>query len=141
MPLAMVASFAPAPAMPVPDNLSVTVLVGLTLLSALLVAPILETFVFLLALNFLSNLRWDVLDTGNKRRFACAALGLLFGLLHFRDALHTTILTMAGYVFLRILMEQRELGMTRSGFWWSVLAHVFFNVTIIATVLFAAEHG
>ncbi|MFO0114533.1 MAG: CPBP family intramembrane glutamic endopeptidase [Betaproteobacteria bacterium] len=141
LPLAILTSlFAPPTATPVPDNLSATGL-ALMVVSALLVAPVLETLVFLLALNFLSDLRWDVLDSVNKRKVVCVVLGVLFGLVHFRDAFQTTILAMAGYVFLRILMEQRELGMTKSGFWWSVLAHVFFNLTVIAIGLSAAEYG
>jgi hypothetical protein len=140
LPLAILTSlFAPPNATPVPDSLSAIGLV-LMVVSALLVAPILETLVFLLALNFLGDLRWDVLDTVNKRKASCAALAVLFGLVHFRDAFQTTILAMAGYVFLRILMEQRRLGITKNGFWWSVLAHASFNVTVIVTAFLAAEH-
>ena len=120
-----------------PENLTDIVL-ALMVVSALVIAPIVETLVFLFVFNLLGELRWDVLDTQNKRRVACVVLAALFGLIHFRDAFQTIILAMAGYVFMRILIEQRKLGLTKNGFWWSVLAHVFFNATVIAAGLLAS---
>ncbi|MCA2998961.1 MAG: CPBP family intramembrane metalloprotease [Rhodocyclaceae bacterium] len=98
-------------------------------------APILETLVFLVVFAVLEELRWEILDTPIKRRVVCACLAVLFGLVHFREAFQTAVVTMAGYVFIRILIEQRREGMMRQGYWWSVLAHSCYNATVISIML------
>jgi hypothetical protein len=135
LPLAILASLGPASAPPTalenPSDAIITLLVA----SALLFAPILETLVFVVVFAVLEELRWEILDTPIKRRVVCACLAVLFGLVHFREAFQTAVVTMAGYVFIRILIEQRREGMMRQGYWWSVLAHSCYNATVISIML------
>lgn len=132
LPLAIIANLFALPAdKQMPEYVTHTVLT-LMIVSALLIAPIVESLIFLFVFNLLGELRWDVLNTLNKRRVVCVVLCPLFGLVHFRDVYQTVILAMAGYVFMRILVEQRNLGMTRNGFWWCTFAHCFFNGAVIA---------
>ena len=135
LPLAILASFGPA-SVPtsVPENPS-DAIIALLVVSGLLFGPIVETLVFVVVFAVLEELRWEVLDTPLKRRVVCACLAVLFGLVHFREAFQTAVVTLAGYVFIRMLIEQRRQGMMRQGFWWSVLAHSCYNAAVM-TIIF-----
>lgn len=115
------------------------------LLAACIIAPLLEEFIFRLPLRYRNNFIFQFIDQFTKRRLVrfwykhygvfFYTFSIAFGLIHITNFTNNTFLF---YAFIPLIVAPQTFGgltmgytRVKLGFWWGVLLHSAYNLTLL----------